>query len=426
MISCAPSDLINDARCFSCLGPRTLAEIRTYLLCQWASVGLGPADAVLNSVGAWSPGSVPLAWTSTTDPGTFEIWRSENGGAYSLVDTIAGALRTYTDVTAGMANGDTWSYKVRGVTSGVNGFFSNIISVLNSGFVWTLGALPTTENTPDIAFGNGLFVATLFTPGNLDGWDTSADGTNWSHYTAPELVPGDYFQCVAYGGGIWVKLSTLGRIFSSPDAVNWTEQVSPEGNHWEDIVYGNGLFVAVAKNGTHRVMTSPDGINWTGQIAAAAQSWYGVTYGNGIFVAVSGDGDTHSAMTSPDGVNWTLQNTPSDNVQTWGSVAFGNGIFVAISFNNDVNGVMISSDGVNWALHASATQNFWEVLCFGNGMFAAVADGETGHDVMTSFDGITWNAIATDPTHAWFGIAYGNGKFVGGHDDLTSATIISG
>jgi len=53
----------------------------------------------------------------------------------------------------------------------------------------------------------------------------------------------------------------------------WTAHAAAEDNKWMDITYGNGLFVAVSKDGNHRVMTSPDGISWTARVAAKANDW---------------------------------------------------------------------------------------------------------------------------------------------------------
>ena len=36
------------------------------------------------------------------------------------------------------------------------------------------------------------------------------------------------------------------------------------------MTYGNGLFVAIANDGTNRVMTAPDGVTWTAHPAAEA------------------------------------------------------------------------------------------------------------------------------------------------------------
>ena len=119
---------------------------------------------------------------------------------------------------------------------------------------------------------------------------------------------------------------------------------------WFSVTFGNGLFVAVGAgddlnedqpiNGERdRVMTSPDGVNWTAQVAAEQNFWGSVTFGNGLFVAVAGDG-TNRVMTSPDGINWTAQTAAEEN--PWVSVTFGNGLFVAVAFDG-TNQVMTAS-----------------------------------------------------------------------------------
>ena len=55
----------------------------------------------------------------------------------------------------------------------------------------------------------------------------------------------------------------------------WTARTAAEANYWRSVTYGNGLFVAVAYNGTNRVMTSQMSYNAstqfvTPQIAAPA------------------------------------------------------------------------------------------------------------------------------------------------------------
>ncbi|MEI7980844.1 MAG: GLUG motif-containing protein, partial [Bacteroidota bacterium] len=110
----------------------------------------------------------------------------------------------------------------------------------------------------------------------------------------PATMPVDDVTCVAQ----WSATSSCGQL--------WTSRSATEANIWRSVTYGNGLFVAVAENGTNRVMTSPDGITWTARTAAEANPWRAVTYGNGLFVAVAYFG-THSVMTSPDGITWTAR-----------------------------------------------------------------------------------------------------------------------
>lgn len=69
-------------------------------------------------------------------------------------------------------------------------------------------------------------------------------------------------------------------------------QRSTRDSWWNSITYGNGVFVAVAAQGSS-VMTSP-------RNSPADNEWNSVTYGNGLFVAVSASGSGNRVMTSPD------------------------------------------------------------------------------------------------------------------------------
>merc|ERR1712070_220752 len=111
----------------------------------------------------------------------------------------------------------------------------------------------------------------------------------------------------------------LSFLFSSPSVVDastqaatWCPQAAAEANKWQDVTYGNNLFVAVASDGTNRVMTSTNGTTWTARNAAEANSWRGVTYGNNLFVAVAKSG-TNRVMTSADGTTWTARNAAEAN-----------------------------------------------------------------------------------------------------------------
>ncbi len=124
---------------------------------------------------------------------------------------------------------------------------------------------------------------------------------------------------------------------TSPDGITWTSRTAATDNAWRSVTYGNGLFVAVAVNGTgDRVMTSPDSITWTSRTTAADEAWASVTYGNGLFVAVA----ANAVMTSPDGITWTSRTSAAGG---WGSVTYGNGLFVAVAWNGTINDQVMTS-----------------------------------------------------------------------------------
>jgi len=130
-ISCAPADLVRAAKCFPCVPRGARRWVRAYLLCQFAVRGIGPSAPVLDISDASVLNNTILTWTQASDPDTNQVWRSKNGGVFSLLATVAGGTVTYTDTDV-MPLGDFWTYEVRGVKSGAIGNFSNTVSAANN------------------------------------------------------------------------------------------------------------------------------------------------------------------------------------------------------------------------------------------------------------------------------------------------------
>ncbi|MCW5908169.1 MAG: hypothetical protein KIS94_09940, partial [Chitinophagales bacterium] len=241
--------------------------------------------------------------------------------------------------------------------------------------------------------------------------DYTCAGTTWSEVAAPVNLT---YNEVAFGNGIFVAVASSGtgnRVMTSTDGETWTSRSSAADNTWNSVAYGNGMFVAVASTGTgNRVMTSPDGITWTSRTSAADNSWNSVVYGDSLFVAVSSTGTGNRVMTSPDGITWTSRSSAADN--TWNSVAYGNGVFVAVASSSIGNRVMTSPDGITWTIRTSAANNIWNSVAYGNGLFVAVSSTGTGNRVMTSPDGITWTIRTSAANNTWNSVTYGKGVFV--------------
>ena len=250
-----------------------------------------------------------------------------------------------------------------------------------------------------VVYGNGIFVAT----GSISRL-YSFDGINWTKPT----VSGWQCDKIAFGNGLFVGVgfATVSGIptafaYTSTDGLTWTSRTPSADLWWQDITYGNGLFVAVARTGTgNRVMTSPNGINWTSRTTPMDANFSGVAYGNGIFVAVStgGAGVTGgNVMTSIDGITWIQQNI------TWTAltVFFENGKFTT--------GYRYSINGINWS---EANLNFnAEGITYGNGYFVGVTESGTNR-IFYSTNAITWINIASPTLNTYRGIAFGENTFV--------------
>jgi len=269
-------------------------------------------------------------------------------------------------------------------------------------------------------------------PSNIGGstitnYQYSTDnGSTWTSpspaiTTSPLIISSGLTNCNTYqvklravntsGSGTASSASQLIPATSVNMGVNWTTRTSAANNNWNGITYGNGLFVAVASDGTgNRVMTSPDGITWTIRTSAADNGWRSFTYGNGLFVAVANTGTGNRVMTSPDGMTWTIRTSAADN--NWAGVTYANGLFVAVANTGAGNRVMTSPDGITWTIRTSAVDNNWAGVTYANGLFVAVASSGTNNRVMTSPDGITWTARTSAADNSWNGVTYGNGLVV--------------
>jgi len=105
----------------------------------------------------------------------------------------------------------------------------------------------------------------------------------------------------------------------------WSAHQSAEMAGIHDIVYAEGLFVAVGAEG--RIFTSSDGARWTASRHTSRRDLYAIAYGDGRFVAV-GDGAT--IFTSEDAAVWIASaNVVNRSDAVFTSIAYGNGRFVA-------------------------------------------------------------------------------------------------
>ena len=248
-----------------------------------------------------------------------------------------------------------------------------------------------TNNYIDVAFGNGLFVATRSV-----GVSYSTDGITWNATNPGGFVGGK----LAFGNGLFVNVSNSGgsgQVFTSPDGFVWTSRTAASNDTWSAITYGNGLFVAVAiaYSGGGGIMTSPDGITWTLRVGVGPGGFTGVAYGNGTYVATK-TGSPGTMVTSYDGITWDDQTTGISSL----TVYFAEGIFTT--------GKHYSTDGSTWI--AASAPNFAVKITYGNGYFMAVTDTEIKY--LYSINGITWTADTPPNTSNFKGIAFGENTFV--------------
>jgi hypothetical protein len=266
-------------------------------------------------------------------------------------------------------------------------------------------------NFTGLAFGNNIFV------GVSQSFSYSYDGINWTfgYLIDAQHVTFGNGQFVSVGSALSGGITLTSYIRTSTDGLNWTSRTPSEAMRFRAISYGNGLYVAVASEGTNRIMTSPDGITWTSRTTSINPEFSGVAYGNGIWVAVANSSPGGTTFTSYDGLNWDEQGTGfvpntilfasgifttgnhySVDGLTWinntipfipNSIAYGNGYFVAV-INFGTNRIAYSTNAINWTAIPAASAASFRCVVFGNNTFVAGANSGTNRINYLQFGGV--------------------------------------
>lgn len=164
---------------------------------------------------------------------------------------------------------------------------------------------------------------------------------NWSN---PQPHGNDIVD-EAWNGTLGVQVCDQGRIYTSPNLIDWFAQNSNLTNDLQAVTFfGNRIVVAGAAGA---VAYSDDGVNFTNGSLNTSNWIVSVAASPKLVVAV---GDNGALYTSTDGARWHLQAAPPNLGPFWLlSVAYGNGVFVA---TGEQGYIATSTNGTNWTSHA--------------------------------------------------------------------------
>ena len=149
-----------------------------------------------------------------------------------------------------------------------------------------------------IATGSGnsslMVVTGLISTGNTNQYLVSADGVNWVLKTFPSAQS---IRGIAFGGTNFVAVGTGNAAFITPtpttalttSTIAFNQVMMPTSADWSGVAFGNGTFVAVAKN-SPTAANSTNGTTWNQQALPSSGSWNGVDFGANKFVAIGGNG----------------------------------------------------------------------------------------------------------------------------------------
>lgn len=216
-----------------------------------------------------------------------------------------------------------------------------------------------------------------------------AEGPNW-FFRYPAPAAGDLHD-VVYAQGLFVAVGDHGVILTSADGVTWTQQASETDVRLNTVTYGEGVFLVGGGKGVLR--KSADGSTWERAADLGDYNILSIAYGNGRFVAMAASSQERVVLVSDNGVDWDhvsgkifTQNFP------W-YVSFGGGFFYAAG----MAGVHRSADGITWETsYVPHLNNLYWTNCTGGRIF--VGGPNPGQKLITSVDGVTWESVTSLPS----------------------------
>lgn len=165
-------------------------------------------------------------------------------------------------------------------------------------------------------------------------------------------------RAVSFGNGLFVAVGS--KIWTSADAVNWTERTNPAGQWMGGLEFGNGRFVAAG--GVGKSIYSTNGTDWmAGKDRSSTEHVRSVAFGNGTWL---GADDAFVWWSTSNGSDWTNMSGGHGDAQViWcedkfietrsctgavqrntGHTAFGDGVYVSVSYDK----IERSEDGTTW------------------------------------------------------------------------------
>lgn len=245
----------------------------------------------LTNIAAMSPDG-GATWYQTTMPASKQ-WSSVTFGNGLFVAVSRG-----TGTVATSPDGVTWTSRTitgadwTSVTYGMGLFVAVASSGTASasspdGITWTDRTLPTSNNWGSVVFNGTVFIANINS--TTTSAASSANGTTWTARTMP--VSCAWLSTATNPAtGLTVALGDAGQIATTTDGVTWTSRgvigTVNGGSSLKQVVFGNGVFIAIGAGLGAVIFTSYDGISWTPRTGPPAVYSNAIGYGAGIFVVL--------------------------------------------------------------------------------------------------------------------------------------------
>lgn len=236
-----------------------------------------------------------------------EKWLRRNGAIYNIADyPELGALSS--PLPAGVA----WTTVDSGLTSGytreiVDGPAGTRVGISLTGTItrsvdggpWEIVSSPSlTGNVVSFAYGNGMYVITMLNIGaSLGQFIYSTDLENWSAPAAFEAGWSGYPN-LAFGNGVFVAAGRGSgdphKIWTSSDGQSWTLRYTSEESDCYEVSFAGDIFIVLSQGGSEpfagNILTSSNGTIWTVRPTGATVSLLAAAYSKGTYIVAGSNG----------------------------------------------------------------------------------------------------------------------------------------
>jgi hypothetical protein len=386
-INCFDNQIKRDAFANKTLGERAVADPNNWILGvspptgnTWRSVCWSPSLGIFcacalsgagNRIMTSLDGKTWIARTTTDNANWYGIcWSPELSLFCVVADTNTATTRVMTSPDGiiwssrshAVANSKSWNNicwsPELGIFCAVGKGGTTYVMTSVNGVAWDAQtALATTWQ--DVCWSPELGLFCVVGSNGTSGAMTSPNGVVWS--VATGKTPSFSWLSVCWSAELRLFCAVSnngGRAMTSPDGLNWTQQMSAATNSWHCVRWSPelGLFCATAYSGSNRVMTSPDGITWTSRTPEAdiSHGWYGLCWSKelGIFCAVSNDGNSMTSRPVYDKLipknlvvdslyveqTTASTSTSTGSLQVAGGAGIGKDVYIGGDVHNTFNG----------------------------------------------------------------------------------------
>lgn len=230
---------------------------------------------------------------------------------------------------------------------------------------------------------------------------------------------------LVYGNGLYVAVAgpSGSNIYTSTDALDWNLTGNTSVSNGSCVGYGNNLYLAGGSSGS--LATSTDAITWTPRTSGSNGSLTYLTYdGSGLYLLSD---TTGSIRKSTDGTTWSACVTGYNTGFPIAKVLYDNSQYTAVfSCPSGPCGFTTSTDSVTWTSRnpACGTNSFGVAaspyLLRGNAIYLCCSQSGA---LFSSTDGLIWTARNGSTTSDINGLAYGS---PGGSDTYVLAANAGG